>query len=136
MSAIDAEALVDTASSCCADANGTPGGNNRISPLAFFFANHRWAGSGAGASFRSAGVLFELYRAPSQEAYVLGPKLPLSLADFHAVGRGMRATGEQRELLFRAKSANYSAIAWIGTRASKSDRDDLTGVISSIQVAK
>lgn len=90
-----------------------------------------------GASFRSDGVLFELYRAPTQQP-VATRKLPppVSLADFHAVGKGMRSTGEQRELFFRAKGANYWAIAWVGKHASKSDRDDLTGVIGSIQLVK
>ena len=90
-----------------------------------------------GASFRSDGVLFELYRAPTQQP-VATRNLPpaLSLADFHAVGRGMRVTGEQRELFFRAKGANYWAIAWVGKHASKSDRDDLSGVVGSIQLVK
>jgi hypothetical protein len=90
-----------------------------------------------GASFRSDGVLFELYRAPTQQP-VATRKLPppVALADFHAVGKGLRATGEQRELFFRAKGANYWAIAWVGKYASKSDRDDLSGVIGSIQLVK
>jgi hypothetical protein len=61
------------------------------------------------ASFRSDGVLFELCRAPTQQPVAtrnLPP--PVSLADFHPVGKGMRATGEQRELFFRAKRGNYA----------------------------
>lgn len=90
-----------------------------------------------GASFRSDGVLFELYRAPTQQPVATRTLPPsVSLADFHAVGRGMRANGEQRELFFRAKGANYWAIAWAGRHASKSDRDDLNSVIGSIQLVK
>jgi len=90
-----------------------------------------------GASFRPDGVLFELYRAPTQQP-VATRKLPppVSLADFHAVGRGMHATGEQRELFFRAKGANYWAIAWVGKHASKSNRADLSRLIRSMQLVK
>lgn len=89
------------------------------------------------ASFRQDGVLFELYRAPQQPVATRTlPPPPLSLTDFHVVGEGMHATDEQREGFFRAKGANYWAIVWIGKHASKSDRDDLTGVIGSIQVVK
>jgi hypothetical protein len=87
-----------------------------------------------GASFRADGVLFQLYRAPRQQAAAI-PMVPppLSLADFHAVGRGIRASTEQRELFFRAKGANYWAIAWIGKRATRLERNELSGAISSIQ---
>lgn len=91
----------------------------------------------SGASFRPNGVLFELYRAPRQEAYVARAVPPsLSLTDFRDVGRGMNAGGEQRELFFRAKGANYRALVWIGKRASESSRGDLTSVIGSIQIIK
>lgn len=93
--------------------------------------------TGTGASLPSNGILFELYRAPTQHPVATRKLLPpMSLSDFHAVGRGMRATGEQRELLFRAKGANYWAIAWVGKHASKSVRDALGGVIGSIQLVK
>jgi len=92
---------------------------------------------GAGASFQRNGVLFELYRSPTQQPFAsrtLPP--PASLADFHAVERGTRGAGEQRELFFRARGVNYWAIAWVGEHANKSDREDLTGVIGSIQLVK
>jgi hypothetical protein len=60
----------------------------------------------------------------------------VSVADLHAVGHGRRAAGEQRELFFRARGSNYWAIAWVGKDASKSDRDDLSGLIGSIQFVK
>jgi hypothetical protein len=92
---------------------------------------------GSGATFKHSGVLFELYRSPRQQPVAVRTMPPrLSLADFHAVGRGMHRTGEQRGSFFRAKGGNYWAIAWIGKHAGKSDRDDLTGVIRSIQLVK
>lgn len=92
-----------------------------------------------GASFRSDGVTFELYRAARQQPLVVAPRrsFPLSLRDFHLVGdNGGPMAGHlaQWELFFRTNGANYWAIAWIGNRATKSERDDLTGVIGSIQV--
>ena len=92
---------------------------------------------GAGASFRSDGVLFDLYRSPRQQPVATRTvPPPLSLADFHAVVRGMHPTGEQREVFFQAKGANYWAVAWIGQQATKSERNDLTGVTGSIQLVK
>ncbi len=46
----------------------------------------------------------------------------------------MHTNGEKRELFFRAKGANYWAIAWVGRQASKSNRDDLSYLIGSIQI--
>ena len=88
----------------------------------------------SGASFRSNGFLFELYKAPTRRpgaTRTLPP--PLSLAEFRTV-RTVHASGQQRELFFRAAGANYRAIVWIGTRAGKSLHDDLTSVIGGIQV--
>jgi hypothetical protein len=90
----------------------------------------------AGASFRSGGVALELYRAPPQGPAVVAATVlpPLSLSDFHAVGRGIRPSTEQRELFFRAKGANYWAIAWLGKRASESDRNALASAVASIRI--
>lgn len=90
----------------------------------------------AGASFRPGGVVFELYRAPPQGPEVIGSNVlpPLSLSDFHTVGRGIRPSTEQRELFFHARGANYWAIAWLGSRAGKSDRDALASVVASIRL--
>jgi hypothetical protein len=89
----------------------------------------------AGASFRSRGVALELYRAPWQGpdiASTLRP--PVSLADFHFVGRGPRPSTEQRELFFSVRRANYWAIAWVGNRAAESDRGALASVVASIRI--
>ncbi|MGH3009882.1 MAG: hypothetical protein ACRDLM_10835 [Gaiellaceae bacterium] len=91
---------------------------------------------GSGARFPSDGVAVELYRSPSQQAYVAGPALPLRLADFHTVGRGIHQRGEQRQLAFRANSVNYWAIAWIGARSTHPERDDLGAVVGSIRVVQ
>ena len=90
----------------------------------------------AGASFRSAGVALELYRVPWQGPDVIAPTIqpPMSLADFHSVSRGIRPSTEQRELFFSVKGANYWAIAWVGSRAAKSDRDALASVVASIRI--
>lgn len=88
-----------------------------------------------GASFRSGGVLFELYRAPRRKPVATRALPPsLSLSDFHPARKGMHTNGEKRELFFRAKGANYWAIAWVGRQASKSNRDDLSYLIGSIQI--
>jgi hypothetical protein len=89
----------------------------------------------AGASFRSRGVVLELYRAPRQRPDVVASTVrpPLSLSDFHTVGMGIRPSTEQRELFFRVKGANYWAMAWVGKRAAKSDRDALASVVGSIR---
>jgi hypothetical protein len=94
---------------------------------------------GAGASFRSDGVVFELYRAPRQQPLVVAPThaLPLSLRDFHLVGdNGGLVAGRlvQWELLFRARGVNYWMIALLGKRAAKSDRAGIASVIASIRV--
>jgi len=89
------------------------------------------------SNLRSDGVLFDLYRSPRQQPVATRTvPPPLSLADFHAVVRGMHPTGEQREVFFQAKGANYWAVAWIGQQATKSERNDLTGVTGSIQLVK
>jgi hypothetical protein len=90
----------------------------------------------SGASFRSHGVALELYRAPSQGPNVIAQTVvpPLSLSDFHFVGRGIRPSTEQQELFFRAQGANYWAIAWVGNRAAKSDRGALASVVASIRI--
>ena len=61
-------------------------------------------------------------------------RLPLSLSDFHFAGMGIRPSTEQQELFFRAQGANYWAIAWVGKRAGKSDRDALASVVASIRI--
>ena len=93
-------------------------------------------GGAAGASFRHGGVLLELYRAPSQGPDVIARTVlpPLSLSDLRTVGRGPRPSTEQRELFFRAKGANYWAIAWLGKRASESDRNALASAVASIRI--
>jgi hypothetical protein len=91
---------------------------------------------GAGAPFRHGGVVLELYRAPGQGPNVIASTVlpPLSLSDFHFVGRGIRPSTEQSELFFRARGANYWAIAWVGKRAAKSDRGALASVVASIRI--
>jgi hypothetical protein len=91
----------------------------------------------AGASFRSGGIALELYRAPSQGPEVIAQTVlpPLSLSALHFAGMGRpRPSTQQRELFFRAKGANYWAIAWVGNRAAKSDRDALASVVASIRI--
>ena len=90
----------------------------------------------AGASFRSRGVALELYRAPSQGPNVIAStvRTPLSLSDFHFVGKGPHPSTEQQELFFRAKGANYWAIAWVGNRAARSDRHALASVVASMRI--
>lgn len=89
----------------------------------------------AGASFRSRGVALELYRAPWQGPDLIAPAVrpPLSLSDFHFVGRGPHPSTEQQELFFSVDRVNYWAIAWVGKRAGKSDRDALVSVVASIR---
>ena len=94
----------------------------------------KFPSSRVGRVFRSNGFLFELYKAPTRRpgaTRTLPP--PLSLAKFRTV-RTVHASGQQRELFFRAAGANYRAIVWIGTRAGKSLHDDLTSVIGGIEV--
>ena len=89
----------------------------------------------AGASFRRGGVALELYRAPWQGPEVIAPTMqpPVSLADFCSVGKGIRSSIEQRELFFSVRGANYWAIAWVGRRATKSERGALASAVASIR---
>jgi hypothetical protein len=85
-----------------------------------------------GAHFPNEGVAFELYRSPRQRPYA-PTALPLSLGDFHVIGRGRLPRGQQqREVFFHANGANYWAMVWIGDHATKADRAALASLITSI----
>lgn len=123
-------------SSCRYLVTGVRGTCIRVVVVASYPLRPNPEGGAAGASFRHGGVLLELYRAPWQGPNVIAPAVqpPVSLADFRAVGRGIRPSTQQRELFFSVRRANNLAIAWVGSRAAKSDREALASVVASIRV--
>jgi hypothetical protein len=89
-----------------------------------------------GARYPQSGVALELYRAPKQEPPVVATAahFPVSLSEFHFVGRGLGGPSQsQRELFFRVGGRNYWAIAWTGSKSSPSQRRRLAALISSIR---
>ena len=98
-----------------------------------------------GWQFRTSEVAFELYRAPVQRSggkniVATSYSFPLSLDDFHIVGRGLRPLGgrkprpdSQLELFFRARGHNYWAIAWISAGVGRPDRSALASIVASVE---
>ncbi len=89
---------------------------------------------GAGI-FPVSGVVFELCRAPQQAPGTAPPaKFPLSLRDFHFVGRGIGGPSPyQRELFFSVTGANYWAIAWIGRSARIRSSHAMPLIVASVR---
>ena len=123
-------------SSCRYMVTGVHGGCVRGVVVASYPLRPNPEGGAAGASFRHGGVLLELYRAPWQGPNVIAPTIqpPVSLSAFHFAGMGERPSTEQRELFFSVRRVNYWAIAWVGSRAAKPDRDALASVVASIRI--
>jgi hypothetical protein len=83
---------------------------------------------------------FELVlAAPQAGVAAAAPNYPLSLQDFRDTCRGCATVRPRRfsqlELFFRAKDANYWAIAWIGKRISRRDHQALESVVASIHLS-
>jgi hypothetical protein len=89
-----------------------------------------------GATFPPTGVAFELVTAGQHPPELIAPVVtfPVSLADFHRVGRGIGGPSRaQRELFFRVDAVNYWAIAWSGPAATRDERARLAEVVRSLR---
>jgi hypothetical protein len=83
---------------------------------------------------------FELVSAAPQTGVVAAvPAYPLSLGKFRDACRGcglLRGRPlRQVELFFRAKDANYWAIAWVGKRVNRRDYQALKSIVASIHLS-
>jgi hypothetical protein len=88
-----------------------------------------------GARYPQTGVALELYQAPKHDrAAAATARFPVSLRDFHFVGRGVGGPSKsQSELFFRVGGRNYWAIAWAGTKSTASQRGQHAALVSSIR---
>jgi hypothetical protein len=83
---------------------------------------------------------FELVRAAPQPGVVAPePNYPLSLRNFREVCRGcgmlQHRPFSRVSLFFRANSANYWAIVWIGKRINRRDYQALKSIVASIHLS-
>ena len=96
---------------------------------------------GSGARFSHNGVALELYRPPADQVLAsvnLGDRR-LSLWQFDPPRtdnpyspENKPPPPEQWEAFFQVDGASYWAIAWVGTKANKSDRAALAALINSV----